>query len=221
MEIDSKTLKQLEEIEVIKHKPMIISDADEVLVHFAKPLELFLAEHGMSISFTSYKLFGNVRYNADNKPVPKKTVFELLQGFFQEKVHTCPPVANVGAALDRLSKNYQIVILSNTPFSAKNLRKTSLEENGINFPLITNEGHKGVAVRKLADKANAPTVFLDDIPHHHTSVAQNAPNVHRIHFVADRRLARLLPPADHSHARIDNWLEAEAYLNDFLLNSDK
>ena len=216
MALDPRVYQQLDEINIIKHKPLIISDADEVLVHFAKPLELFLDEFDMSIAFTSYKLFGNVRYKSSNEKVPKEQVFELLQRFFIEKVHTCPAVEGVCAALERLSENYQIIILSNTPYDAREQRIKALNNIGINFPLIANDGHKGPAVKALYAAASAQTVFLDDIPHHHTSVATSAPEVQRIHFVADQRLAKLLEPATDSHTRIDNWREAETYIENYF-----
>ena len=56
------------------------------------------------------------------------------------------------------------------------------------------------------------TVFVDDLEHHHESVAEHAPGVFRLHMIADPGLAAQVPPAPHAHARIDDWAEARAWI---------
>lgn len=56
------------------------------------------------------------------------------------------------------------------------------------------------------------TVFIDDIPSHHQSVAEHAPQVHRLHMVAEPALAPGVPPAPAAHARIDDWPEALTWI---------
>ena len=51
-------------------------------------------------------------------------------------------------------------------------------------------------------------VFVDDLAVHHESVAKHAPQVWRLHMIAEPRLAAHTPPAPHAHARIDAWDEA-------------
>jgi hypothetical protein len=58
----------------------------------------------------------------------------------------------------------------------------------------------------------APVFFLDDITHNIDSVAEHAPDVHRIHFVADPRLAKLIGPASGASKRIDVWEEAQDWI---------
>ena len=60
----------------------------------------------------------------------------------------------------------------------------------------------------LTRHIDAPVFFLDDIPHNIDSVAECAPHVHRIHFIADPRLAGLIGAAKGASARIDAWHEA-------------
>jgi len=216
IELNPDTADQIANLHIDATRPLLISDADEVLVHFARPLEAWLDEHGLYIDLTSYKLFGNVRDREDDSPVTKERVYHMLQTFFAERVHTCPPVADAADTLRQLAKDFEIVILTNTPFAAGDARRQSMRAHGMDYPLITNEGHKGAPVAKLAKMTTGPVVFLDDIPHHHTSISEKAPDVHRIHFVADERLAKLQPPAEHSHARLDNWRDAGLYIQRLL-----
>jgi hypothetical protein len=52
------------------------------------------------------------------------------------------------------------------------------------------------------------TVFVDDLAVHHAPVAKHAPEVWRLHMIAEPRLAAATPPSPHAHARIDDWAEA-------------
>jgi len=36
--------------------------------------------------------------------------------------------------------------------------------------------------------------------------------VHRLHMIAEPRLAPAVPPAEHAHARIDDWPTATEWL---------
>ena len=55
-------------------------------------------------------------------------------------------------------------------------------------------------------------VFVDDLAVHHESVAKHAPQVWRLHMVAEPRLAAVTPPAPFAHARIDGWDEAADWI---------
>jgi hypothetical protein len=57
-----------------------------------------------------------------------------------------------------------------------------------------------------------PVFFLDDIPHNINSVAEDAPDVHCIHFIADPRLQKLIGKADGATKRIDIWAEVHDYI---------
>ncbi len=60
-------------------------------------------------------------------------------------------------------------------------------------------------------------MFVDDLPVHHASVAKHAPQVQRLHMVAEPRLAAAMPTAEHAHARIDDWATAANWILDRLL----
>ena len=58
------------------------------------------------------------------------------------------------------------------------------------------------------------TVFVDDLAVHHESVAKHAPEVWRLHMIAEPRLAAPTPPAPHAQARIDDWKTALGWILD-------
>jgi len=105
-----------------------------------------------------------------------------------------------------------VVVLSNVPPAQAPARLRNLTAHGLDVPLLTNSGPKGPAVKTLAKRAGGPVFFVDDVPMHHASVAELAPDVVRIHFVGDERLRPLMPPSPHAHLRADDWKEVEAFV---------
>jgi hypothetical protein len=202
------TRHQISSIIIDRNRPLIISDADEVLVVFMARFELFLNEQNYFFDWSSFRLTGNIRRKSDNYTFSQNEVLSLLDTFFAKETQSLDAVPGAIEALNLLSLRAQIVILSNVPFTYHAERERCLVEHGMNYPLIINNGLKGPAVRALAGPARAPVFFIDDSPSHIESVATQADHVRRIHFVHDTRLAELVGPAPESHHRIDSWPEA-------------
>lgn len=199
-------------------RPLIICDADEVLVQFLKGLERHLDKQGLYLDLTSFRIHGNVREQASHRQVPDATVTDLIARFFEHETATLDPVPGAGDALRRLGGTAQIVILSNLPASALQARIDNLAQHGMSYPVIAGSGPKGSIVKQIIGEMTAPIVFVDDLPPHHTSVASITPRVHRLHFVADPRLAGLIGPSPDAHARIDTWPEATTWIEQALSN---
>jgi hypothetical protein len=49
---------------------------------------------------------------------------------------------------------------------------------------------------------------------HHASVAKHAPDVWRVHMIAEPRVARAVPKAEDAHVRIDDWPTAANWILD-------
>ena len=82
-------------------------------------------------------------------------------------------------------------------------RVAQLEAFDIRHRVLCNRGGKGRPVQELIDEMKpSATVFIDDLSVHHESVATHAPDVWRLHMIAEPRLAATTPPAPHAHARI-------------------
>jgi hypothetical protein len=204
--------EQIGELALEGDRPLIICDADEVLVYFVEPLGAFLEERGCKLVLESFRLLGNIRHAESGEPLDKAAALELLNDFFTHRVADCRPVEGAVEALKELAERAQIVVLTNVPMHAREARAAALSAQGMDYPLVANAGRKGPAVTALSNKRQAPVVFIDDIPLNHASVAEHAETTHRIHFVADPRLRSLIEPAEHCHARIDEWPEAREYI---------
>ncbi|WP_417520202.1 hypothetical protein [Minwuia sp.] len=206
---------QLDAIHIEPGRPLIISDADEVLFAFMAGLETYLQGEGLSFDFSSFAITGNVK-DSDGRALDQAAVRTHLGTFFERHTGELHPVDGAAEALAELSEEAQVVVLSNIPLARRAARASALARHGMDYPLIANEGAKGPAVSALFARARAPAVFIDDIPHNHASVREHADDVHRLHFVADTRLAKLIPKADDSHARADTWPEARPIIERHL-----
>jgi len=193
-------------------RPLIICDADEVLVQFMRGLERFLGRHGYRLDLTSFRIHGNVRHKETGETVRDEDVTRLISSFFASDTRILDPVPGAAMALQRLGHMAQIVVLSNLPDTARDARIENLTAHGMAYPVIAGSGPKGGIVARMIGDMKAPVVFIDDLPPHHASVATTTPHVHRLHFVADPRLARLIGASPDAHARIDTWPEAEAWI---------
>jgi len=197
-------------------RPLVLCDADEVLVEFARPLQGFLAERGLMLDFASFALTGNIRRESDGVPIEKGMVRQLISAYFESRVDEVMPVAGARDGIRQLSEWADILVLSNVPRHLRARREQALHGAGLPLKVVANSGPKGPAVARLVRKRQGPAVFIDDLPLQHASVAEHADHVHRVHFVANPRLARLVAPAEHCHRRIDRWNDCIAYLQDVL-----
>jgi hypothetical protein len=193
-------------------RPLLICDADEVLVQFAAPLEDYLREQGLELRWDSPAIHGNVRERATGEVIAHERITPLIDSFFADRVEACPAVPGAVDALATLARGADIIILSNVPAAQRERRAAALMALGMPYPVMANAGLKGDAVRTLAQDRQHPVAFVDDLPHHHKAVAEAAPQVHRLHLIADVRLRSLIPAARHAHARIDSWDDAAVHL---------
>jgi hypothetical protein len=214
--VDAATIPQIDALTLTRGRPLIVSDADEVLLQFMVGLERYLDTQDLWIDLRSFALSGNIKRKGTDEPVPPAEMPALLDAIFAASAHDLDVVPGAVDALAALSERAQIVILTNVPIEAKPRREASLAAQGIPYPVIANKGLKGGAVRRLADLVEAPVVFLDDIPHNLSSVAKAHTPAHLIHFIADPRLAKLLGPAKDSHLHTTDWAEARSFIEKTL-----
>ncbi|MEC8414315.1 MAG: hypothetical protein VXY97_01555, partial [Pseudomonadota bacterium] len=204
-----------ETLELDPDRPLVISDADEVLLQFMRQFEIYLDRNDMWIDLSSFRLQGNIKYKGSDEAVDM-TNRNIIDDFFAAETLNFSPVEGAAEALNALSKEAQIIILTNLPLAQKSERQINLSKHGMDYPVIVGSGLKGPAVKSLGEKINAPLFFLDDIPHNINSVAEYVPTSGRIHMIADPRLSKLIGAAEGASARIDQWQEAQAWILDKL-----
>lgn len=197
---------------VIKGRPLIVVDADEVLLRFLQGLEDYLPAEGLYLDLQTYQLTGNIRRKADGTALDQASVTALLKTFHATAGLTLDPVAGAAEALADLARHTQIFVLTNIAPELADRRRDNLRRHGLDYPVIANSGLKGAAFAALATAAGAPAVFVDDLPHHHASVSEAHAGAVHIHLVADPRLFGMAKPAPQAELFSSDWREAHAHI---------
>jgi hypothetical protein len=191
-------------------RPLVIVDVDEVLGLFLKGFGDFLAQQGLEFRVERYGLFQNIFRPGALEPVSETEGKALYEAFFRTDCARMEPAPGAVAALDRLSRRTEIVILSNAPPQAEALRVGWLKTHGMAYPLILNRGPKGPITAGLVGQSRSSrSAFIDDILSNLDSVAEHAPQTATFQHIADERLRPLAPRSDR-HRRIDDWAELGA-----------
>jgi hypothetical protein len=217
-EIHPDVAPQLAELSLDRDRPLLISDADEVLFDFMAAFVGYVEEQGHYYDWKSFALTGNIRRPSDHTALSPPEVRTLINTFFAERTETIPPVQGAAAALAALARDgVQVLVLSNLPLAQRADRARALARHGMDYPIVANAGLKGPTVRALAMSVQAPTAFVDDIGHHHESVAEHAGDVHRLHFSSHPRLRALQGHIPTAHHQAESWGELETELRARLL----
>lgn len=201
--------KQIDALKLIQRRPLLITDADEVLLQFVAGLESFLTKKGLWLDLTSYHLAGNIKRQTSNEDYPHEEIAELITEFLVQGVSSLQPVPGAAETLHHLSRRLQIVILTNLPTKLQPVREKHLARHGMPYPVIVNEGNKGRAAKYFFDRVQAPVFFLDDAPQHLMSVKEWLETCFCIHFVSDDRLARLTEVPSTVDHKAKSWLDIE------------
>lgn len=196
-------------------RPLMIVDADEVLLRFVDGFDRFLRRQGLFLDLTSYRLHGNVKRLDDQTAVLDVEVTALLDEF-RADLDWLEPVEAAQEVLTALAPRAAVVVLTNITPNQAAPRIRNLAALGLDFPLVANAGPKGPAVKALAGRAAAPAFFIDDIPQHLASSAEAAPDVFRIHLIGDERLKALLAPCAQAHLYAEDWRAAGAFIAEQL-----
>ncbi len=195
-------------------RPLLITDCDEVLLHMVKHFGTWVREtHDIDFTPDGADFANSMRRRSTGETPTQAEMWSMLGGFFPSEMHRQTLVPHAAEALARLSEVADIVVLTNLLDSCRTARIDQLAAFGIHHRVECNQGGKGAPVARLVAEYGHPvTVFVDDLPHHHESVARAAPDVWRLHMVAEPALSPGVPPSPHAHARIDDWQDAQAWI---------
>ena len=200
------------------NRPLLITDCDEVLLHMVAHFADWLdEEHSIHFDLESGLFAEALSDRRTGESVAVDRVWPLLGDFFRTQMHRQTLVPGALEALQRIGEIADIVILTNLGDEAHPWRVEQLASHGIRHEVVCNSGGKGVPARAIVERHGATrAAFVDDLPVHHASVAKHAPDIWRLHMVAEPRLAPAVPPAPAAHARIDDWATASDWLIDRL-----
>lgn len=196
------------------HRPLLVTDCDEVLLHMVVPFREWLEEvHYIDFDFTGGSFSEALRHKLTGDLVKGPLVWELLGGFFETEMYRQYPIEGAVDSLNAVAQLADVVILTNIGEFAADGRVDQLRRAGIDFPVIANRGGKGQPLSDLIQSYRpSVTVFVDDLAEHHASSARHAPQAWRLHMVGEPELAPHIAPAPEAHVRIDGWTEARQWI---------
>lgn len=195
-------------------RPLVITDCDEVLMHMVVPFAEWVdAEHGVIFRIEDASFANALKRKECGTPLEAAEVWPLLDGFFREEMTRQYPIPGALAAMAAIGAEADIVVLTNVGPEHQQARVEQLALHDLHAPVIGSRGGKGDPVRRLIEQYQpSVAVFIDDLAGHHTSVAEAAPEVWRLHFVGEPAIADKIAPAKHAHARIDDWTAAQDWI---------
>lgn len=201
-------------------RPLLVTDCDEVLLHMVSHFRDWLDEaHGVDFDLTAGDYARAVRHRETGEVLAREQTWPLLNGFFETEMHRQTLVPHAAEALAEIARIADVVVLTNLIDAHQERRIAQLDAVGIRHRVLCNQGGKGGPVARLLDEYGpSAAVFVDDLGLHHDSVERAAPQVFRLHMVAEPQLAAILPPAPRAHARIDDWAAAKNWIKDRLLS---
>lgn len=199
-------------------RPLLITDCDEVLLHMVSHFRDWLSEvHAVDFDLSAGDYSRAVRHRETGEVLAREETWPLLNGFFETEMHRQTLVPHAREALAELAGIADVVVLTNLLDEHQERRIAQLEAVGIRHRVLCNQGGKGTPVTQLLEEYRpSAAVFVDDLALHHASVEKAAPQVFRLHMVAEPELAAIMPPAPSAHVRIDDWAEAKNWIRDRL-----
>jgi hypothetical protein len=194
----------LESLGLSRERPLVIVDVDEVLGLFMRGFGAFVAERGYELRFERFALFQNIYRPGATEHLELAEGRKLFDEFFRDRCGEIEPAPGAVEALRRLKPRAELLILSNAPADAEQLRGEWLKRHGLPEALILSSGPKGPITAALVAQTAGRTAFVDDLIPNLDSVAEHSPATATFQHVADLRL-RPLAPRSERHPRIDDW----------------
>ncbi len=204
---DDATLAAVASLNLNSGDPLLLCDADEVILHFLDPVDNWFEGQGLTRDRETARITGSLKEAATGRILDQGEVTDALHHFFEFGMQTQPAVNGALEGLNHLANHAQVVILTKLPSRFQKTRLDHLSGLGFDYPVIASDAPKGVLARQLSDMAGDPIVFIDDLPPNHVSVAEHVPHSHRIQFVADPVINKIMPTLDVTHYRAQSWAD--------------
>ena len=205
--MELRTKQQIDELIIKKEEPLFICDADEVIVYFAKHFKAFLNDHGWDLNLSGYRLDNAIFHKQDGHLAGEKTAKNLVHRFILEETIKQKATRLAKQTLEKISQLATVVILTNVPAFAHKCRKKNFSALGMNYPIISNSGPKGIAIKYMIRKISHPCFFVDDSAFQIESASKENSKLISIHFSACDIVSSILPKSHFAKHSPKKWPE--------------
>ena len=205
-------------------RPLVVTDCDEVLLYMVRHFREWMAErHGVHFGLSGNPFAEEFFLPGRAEPLTYDEKWQFLDAFFDDEMTRQTAIEGAVAAIAELQREADVIVLTNLQDRYNAARTAQLREHGFMAPVVTNQGPKGAALKRIIEQYSpSRAVFIDDLAHHHASAADVLPEVIRLHFCGEPAIAAQVAcalEAGHAHARIDRWDEALPWLLETLHGS--
>ena len=214
------TKKQISKLNIDPNLPLMIFDADEVLVHFAEPFATYIKKHNHRLHLTGYRLDNAIKKADTDEVADPDTAKDLVWGFINEETKSQPAAKGAPQALKKLQAYAQIIILSNVPHSVHDDRVANLKSLNMDYPLISNEGMKGPAVKEILKNHKSQSFFIDDNPYQVESVYNDNQQTVCVHFSVCDLVKPYMPKAVGASIEPTSWQDLVSQLIGYLKDDE-
>jgi FMN phosphatase YigB (HAD superfamily) len=207
-------------------RPLVVTDCDEVLLHMVRHFRDWMAEaHGVEFDLSGNPFAEEFFLPGRTEPLSYDEKWRFLDAFFDDEMGRQTAIDGAVKAMAELQREADVVVLTNLQDRYNAARALQLRAHGFHAPVVTNQGPKGAALRRIVDEYRpSRAVFIDDLAHHHASAAETLPDIARLHFCGEPAIAPHVPcalEAGHAHARIDTWDRALPWLLETLHGANR
>lgn len=204
---------------LLKDRPLVVCDVDDVVLEFLKPFEAYLEARGSKLLHRSYRLHGNIISLETEAALEDSVVSGLIESFFEDQERWQTPFAEAVDTLQALERDADVVFLTAMPPRFAEARRRLLDQLHLRFPMIATETPKGPVVKALHAGRTLPVGFIDDMAHNLHSVGEHVDTCLLIHMMPDSVIHRMAPkPADHVR-RANDWPHAGEMLKAHFITS--
>ncbi len=214
--IADATRDQLDGLALQRGRPLLVLDADEVLVYFLRHFRTYLDGRGWDLDLTTYRLDAALKHRGDGRTATREEGLAFIDAFFAEETSRQEPIPGAAEAVARLSGRAQVVVLTNLPHHARETRIRNLAAHGLSHPVVSNRGGKGPALARLAGRVAAPVIFVDDSKAQIDSAAEHAPAVRRLQLIGCDYAAPALPRSAMAEETAFSWNAAAPWIDTAL-----
>ncbi len=204
---ETATLAQLQSL-IPSNRSLVVCDVDEVILHLVAPFEQLLAERGFELRKKAVRLTGNIFHLESGEEASQQDVWAALDILFAEQATRQNPVDGAVEVLRDLDKSFDIVLLTNLPEKYGDLRRDYLASIDVPYPVVTNSGLKGPALKWLGESWGSEIAFIDDTPQHLESVRNHYREAHLIHFMANVEFRTMIGELNSVLLSTGDWQEA-------------
>ena len=148
--ISETTINQIAGLQLRSNRPLVICDVDEVVVHFTRDFEDYLAGQDLELDTSRMLFSSNIRQRKNLATLSPEDSEKAVVQFFAERTLAMQTIDGAVEALLNIEKSADVIMLTNLPHEAGDDRRANLAGHGLNFPVVTNSGPKGPAIKKIA-----------------------------------------------------------------------